>query len=52
MNKGLIMLMILDGFGISNYEEGNAIKEANTPNIDYLLNTYPNSKISASGVIK
>ena len=49
MNKGLIMLMILDGFGISNYEEGNAIKEANTPNIDYLLNTYPNSKISASG---
>ena len=29
MNKELIMLMILDGFGISNYEEGNAIKNAN-----------------------
>ena len=49
MNKGLIMLMILDGFGISNYKEGNAIKLANTPNIDYLFNTYPNSKIDASG---
>ena len=49
MNKGLIMLMILDGFGISNYEEGNAIKLANTPNIDYLFNNYPNSKINASG---
>ena len=49
MNKGLIMLMILDGFGISNLEEGNAIKKANTPNLDYLFNNYPNSKISASG---
>ena len=49
MNKGLIMLMILDGFGISDYEEGNAIKLANTPNIDYLFNNYPNSKINASG---
>ncbi len=49
MNKGLTMLMILDGFGISDYEEGNAIKLANTPNIDYLFNNYPNSKINASG---
>ncbi len=49
MDKGLIMLMILDGFGISNYKEGNAIRLANTPNIDYLFNTYPNSKIDASG---
>ena len=49
MNKGLTMLMILDGFGISNYEEGNAIKNANTPNLDYLFSNYPNSKIDASG---
>ena len=49
MNKGLTMLMILDGFGISNYEKGNAIKQANTPNIDYLFNKFPNSKIDASG---
>ena len=49
MNKELIMLMILDGFGISNLEEGNAIKKANTPNLDYLFSNYPNSKINASG---
>jgi 2,3-bisphosphoglycerate-independent phosphoglycerate mutase len=49
MNKELIMLMILDGFGISDNNEGNAIKLASTPNLDYLFNTYPNSKINASG---
>ena len=49
MEKDLTMLMILDGFGISEYEEGNAIKLANTPNIDYLFSHYPNSKINASG---
>ena len=49
MNKNLIMLMILDGFGITNYSEGNAIKKANTPNLDYLFGNYPNSKINASG---
>ena len=49
MNKGLIMLMILDGFGETNHVEGNAIKEANTPNIDYLLKNYPNTLINASG---
>ena len=49
MEKGLIMLMILDGFGITNHTEGNAIKEANTPNIDFLMNNYPNTLINASG---
>lgn len=49
MNKELIMLMILDGFGISDNNDGNAIKLASTPNLDYLFNTYPNSKINASG---
>lgn len=49
MNKQLIMLMILDGFGITDNVEGNAVKSANTPNIDYLINNYPNTLISASG---
>ena len=39
--KELIMLMILDGFGISDKTEGNAIKKANTPNLDYLFSKYP-----------
>lgn len=48
MNK-LTMLMILDGFGINDKKQGNAIKLANTPNLDKLLKTCPNTKIDASG---
>ena len=44
-----IVLAILDGFGYSEEEKGNAIKMANTPNIDYLFNTYPHSFLEASG---
>ncbi len=39
MDKKLTMLMILDGFGINEKEEANAIKLANTPNIDKLMKT-------------
>ena len=48
--KKLTMLMILDGFGSNPQEEGNAVKLANTPNIDELMKTYPITKISASGL--
>ena len=48
--RKLTMLMILDGFGSNSEEEGNAIKKANTPNIDTLMKTYPITKISASGL--
>ena len=34
MNKNLTMLMILDGFGINEKKDGNAIALANTPVID------------------
>ena len=34
MEKKLAMLMILDGFGINENTDGNAVKLANTPNID------------------
>ena len=34
MDKKTTMLMILDGFGINNNSNGNAVQEANTPNID------------------
>lgn len=44
-----IVLAILDGFGYRSEEKGNAIKKANTPTLDYLFNTYPNSLLSASG---
>ncbi len=44
-----LLLCIMDGVGIKDIEYGNAFKQANTPNFEYLLNTYPNCKIDASG---
>ena len=50
MDSKLTMLMILDGFGENNHKEGNAVKLANTPNIDKLMKKYPTTKIAASGL--
>ena len=50
MDKKLTMLMILDGYGINEREEGNAVKLANTPTIDSLMKQYPTTVISASGL--
>ena len=36
MDKKTTMLMILDGFGINERTEGNAVKLANIPNINNL----------------
>lgn len=44
-----VMLMILDGWGISGDVDGNAVAQANTPYFDYLLDKYPNSLLTASG---
>lgn len=42
-------LIIMDGFGISPNKEGNAIYQANTPNLDRLMKNYPNCLLEASG---
>ena len=47
MNK--VLLCVLDGVGLSEKKEGNALYMANTPNIDNYLNNYPNKSINASG---
>ena len=49
MDRKPIMLMILDGFGINENEKGNAVKLANTPNIDKLMKTWPTTQIHTSG---
>lgn len=49
MDKKLTMLMILDGFGINTEEKGNAVKLANTPNIDKIMETCPITQIHTSG---
>ncbi len=50
MKDKLTMLMILDGFGINNEEQGNAVKLANTPNIDKLMSTCPTTEVYTSGL--
>lgn len=47
--KKLVMLAIMDGFGIREESKGNAIATAKTPNLDYLMKEYPNTTIEASG---
>lgn len=44
-----VVLMILDGWGISQQTEGNAIAQGNTPNMDQLLTRYGHSQLLCSG---
>ncbi|MCD8036667.1 MAG: 2,3-bisphosphoglycerate-independent phosphoglycerate mutase [Clostridiales bacterium] len=50
MSKKPTVLMILDGYGINEKTEGNAIKMAKTPVMDMLLKKYPHAKGYASGL--
>jgi 2,3-bisphosphoglycerate-independent phosphoglycerate mutase len=43
------LLVIMDGFGINPNENKNAIKDANTPNLDKTFATYPFTTIEAGG---
>lgn len=47
--KNLVMLAILDGYGINKKENGNAIAHAKKPNLDRIFKTYPYTEIGASG---
>ena len=43
------LLMILDGWGIGDHGKDDVIFSTPTPYWDYLINTYPNSQLQASG---
>ncbi|MBQ0013364.1 MAG: 2,3-bisphosphoglycerate-independent phosphoglycerate mutase [Proteobacteria bacterium] len=45
-----IVLCILDGVGINDSHDHNAVAMAHTPFLDNLVRNYPNSKLDASGV--
>ncbi|MEM9045101.1 MAG: 2,3-bisphosphoglycerate-independent phosphoglycerate mutase [Pseudomonadota bacterium] len=49
MQRGPVVLTILDGWGLREETAGNAPKLAQTPNIDYLFETCPHAELSASG---
>ncbi len=50
MSKKPTVLMILDGFGLNEKHDANAVYEANTPNIDRLMKEYPFVRGNASGL--
>lgn len=50
MSKKPTVLMILDGFGLNDKTEGNAVAQAKTPVIDKLMQDYPFVKGYASGL--
>lgn len=44
-----VLLVIMDGWGIADSGQNNAIWSAKTPNVDNLLKTYSNAVLEASG---
>lgn len=50
MNKKPTVLMILDGYGLNEKQESNAVYEANTPILDNLMATCPFVEGNASGL--
>ncbi|MCI8996302.1 MAG: 2,3-bisphosphoglycerate-independent phosphoglycerate mutase [Lachnospiraceae bacterium] len=50
MSKKPTVLMILDGYGLNEKVEGNAVAEAKTPVMDSLMAEYPFVKGNASGL--
>ena len=47
--KGPVMLVIMDGVGFGKYEEGDAVKNAVTGNLDKLYASCPWTKLKAHG---
>jgi 2,3-bisphosphoglycerate-independent phosphoglycerate mutase len=45
-----VVLIVLDGWGLSSATEGNAIKQASTPTIDKIEKHYAGLSLQASGV--
>ena len=50
MKNKQYLLMIMDGVGLNDQEQGNAYKLAKTPNIDRCIAKYPNTYVTASGL--
>lgn len=46
----MILLLIMDGYGLSPHKEGNAIALAKKPNLDRLFKNYPYTTLGASGL--
>ncbi|CAB1081475.1 2,3-bisphosphoglycerate-independent phosphoglycerate mutase (EC [Olavius algarvensis Delta 1 endosymbiont] len=47
---GPLVLAILDGVGIGKYEEGDIVRRANTPTLDWLADNSLTSRLKAHGI--
>jgi 2,3-bisphosphoglycerate-independent phosphoglycerate mutase len=50
MSKKPVVLMILDGYGLNEKKEGNAVAQGKTPVMDELMRSYPFVRGNASGM--
>ncbi len=50
MKKKPVVLVVMDGVGLSDNVEGNAVRQAHTPYLDELLATCPNTELKAHGL--
>ena len=46
---GPVVLLIMDGVGLSDRTEGNALRHANLPTLDHLMANYPTISLGAAG---
>lgn len=46
----MILLLIMDGYGLNPRKEGNAIAQAKKPHLDRLFKSYPYTTLGASGL--
>lgn len=51
MSMKQVVLIILDGFGISSETKGNAIANANKPNLDFIEKNFPFTLLQASSIL-
>ena len=49
MSKRPVMLIIMDGYGIAEVSEGNAVCQAKQPNLDNIFKKYDTKTLDASG---
>ena len=47
--KGPVVLIVMDGVGIGKYAEGDYVRSANKPNLDWLLANCPHTVLKAHG---
>ena len=47
--SGPLVTVVMDGVGLSDYQEDNALKLARTPTLDYLFNTFNTLPLRAHG---